>query len=108
MLWDAFHDDNCATQTSSTAEEALTTKLLTVQAIATSIDALAVGVSFAMLQVNVWFACTVIGIVAFLLSFFGSLLGKKIGCLFRQKATVIGGVILIGIGLKILLEHLFA
>lgn len=108
MIWDACHDDSCGKQTPRTAKEVLTARLLTVQAIATSIDALVVGVSFAMLQVNVWFACTIIGVIAFLLSFLGSLLGKKIGCLFRQKAAIAGGIILIGIGLKILLEHLFA
>ncbi len=107
MVWDACHNDPCDKQKNRSAQEVLTAKLLVVQAIATSIDALVVGVSFAMLQVNIWGACTIIGIVAFLLSFFGSLLGKKIGCFFQQKAAIAGGIILIGIGLKILLEHLF-
>lgn len=91
-----------------TAAEALNAKVLTVQAIATSIDALAVGISFSLLkEVNMWLSCTVIGIVAFVFSFAGALMGKKIGGLFKDKAELAGGIILCCIGLKILIEHLF-
>ncbi|MGN1098342.1 MAG: manganese efflux pump MntP family protein [Clostridia bacterium] len=91
-----------------TAKEALNAKVLTVQAIATSIDALAVGISFSLLpDVDMWLSCTIIGIVAFLFSFFGGLTGKKIGGLFKDKAELAGGIVLCAIGIKILVEHLF-
>ncbi|MBE7056395.1 MAG: manganese efflux pump [Ruminococcaceae bacterium] len=95
----------------------LTFKLVFMQGIATSIDALAVGISFAALGVkssfqlvstNIWVACGVIGIVAFVLPLIGGLLGKKIGCFLKNKAGLVGGLVLIGIGVKILLEHLLA
>lgn len=90
-----------------TAKETLTPRLLVTQALATSIDALAVGVSFAILdELNIWYACGVIGVVAFLLSFVGGMLGKKIGCYLKGKAEILGGIILICIGVKILIEHL--
>jgi len=80
---------------------------LTMLAIATSIDAMAVGVSFAVLQdVNIWIASLIIGAVAFILSFLGVLLGKKLGKLFKSGAELIGGIILVLIGTKILIESL--
>ena len=85
----------------------LSVKKLAVQAVATSIDALAVGIGLAVLEVDIVQASVVIGIIAFLFSFFGGVLGKRLGSVFRQSAGVFGGVILIGIGLKILVEHLF-
>ena len=90
-------------------------KMILMQGIATSIDALAVGISFAalaisvrfsLLTVNIWSSCLLIGAVAFVLSLTGGLLGRKIGGFFQNKAGIIGGVILILIGVKILLEHL--
>ena len=77
-------------------------------AIATSIDALAVGVSFAFLGVNIWWAITVIGVVTMLISMFGLKVGNIFGCKYKSKAEIAGGVILILIGLKILLEHMLA
>lgn len=82
-------------------------KTLTLQAIATSIDALAVGISFAILKVNIISAALVIGIVAFLFSVLGVRLGRRLGNIFRKRAEILGGFVLIGIGLKILIEHLF-
>ena len=76
-------------------------------AIATSIDALAVGVSFAFLKVNLFLAITTIGITTFILSFVCVLFGKKLGCLFEKYAEYLGGIILILLGIKILIEHLF-
>lgn len=90
-------------------------KMIVMQGIATSIDALAIGISFAalamgvefsFLTINIWSACLLIGVVAFLLSLIGGLLGRKIGGFFKNKAGIIGGIILILIGVKILLEHL--
>jgi len=80
--------------------------VLLILAIATSIDALAVGVSFAFLKVLIATPIIVIGIVTFLLSFIGVFIGNKLGHFFEKKIEIIGGLILIGIGVKILVEHL--
>ncbi len=74
--------------------------------IATSIDALAVGIMFAMLKVHIVSSVLIIGIVAFLLSFFGILIGNRYGMKYKKKAEVVGGLILVLIGLKILLDDL--
>lgn len=79
---------------------------LVMLAVATSIDALAVGVSMAFMDVKIGVAATVIGLVAFALSVVGGLAGRKLGGLFQQKAELVGGLVLIGIGIKILVEHL--
>lgn len=82
-------------------------KVLTVLAVATSIDALAVGVTFATMAVSLLLAASIIGIVAFVLSIAGMYIGNRFGDLFGNKAELIGGLVLVGIGLKILIEHLF-
>lgn len=82
-------------------------KLLFVQAVATSIDALAVGVSFAALKMPVISSSLMIGIITLVICFFGVYIGKKVGKFLNGKAEILGGVILIGIGVKILIEHLF-
>ena len=74
-------------------------------AIATSIDALAVGVSMAFMNVPVLLSAVVIGVVAFVLSVVGSMVGKRLGALFQRRAELVGGLVLIGIGLKIVIEH---
>ncbi|MBM6871140.1 manganese efflux pump MntP family protein [Pseudoflavonifractor phocaeensis] len=79
---------------------------LMMLAVATSIDALAVGVSMAFMKVDIAVAAAVIGLVAFVLSVVGGLAGRRLGNLFQQKAELVGGLVLIGIGLKILVEHL--
>jgi putative Mn2+ efflux pump MntP len=81
-------------------------KTMLILAVATSIDALAVGVSFAFLKVDIWTSILVIGLMTGAFSAFGILLGHMFGCRFKSKAEFAGGVILIGIGIKILLEHL--
>jgi len=81
-------------------------KTMIVLAIATSIDALAVGVTFAFFKVNLILAISIIGIVTFVLSLFGVVIGNKFGDKLQNKAELTGGIILIIIGLKILLEHL--
>lgn len=81
-------------------------KELIVMSFATSIDALIVGVTFAFLDTNIWTSVSLIGAVTFALSLFGVFLGSKIGKKLGGKAEIVGGVILIAIGLKILLEHL--
>lgn len=80
--------------------------VLLMLAVATSIDALAIGISFAFLQVSVVVPVLVIAAVTFLTSLLGVFLGKRWGHLFGNKVEVLGGLILVGIGLKILLEHL--
>lgn len=87
--------------------EKLDFKQIIILAIATSIDALAVGVSFAFLQVDILLAVILIGIVTFVLSYIAVFLGKKIGSILEKYAGIFGGIVLICIGLKILMEHLF-
>lgn len=83
-------------------------KELMVLGVATSIDALAVGISFALLEETIWGPSAVIGIVTFLLSFLGVLFGRKVGIFLQKKAGILGGIVLIAIGVKILLENLLA
>jgi putative Mn2+ efflux pump MntP len=79
---------------------------LVVLSVATSIDALAVGLSFAMLRVSIWYPSAVIGVITAGLSVVGVLLGGKLGLRFGRKMEVLGGAVLILIGVKILLEHI--
>lgn len=81
-------------------------KAMLVLAIATSIDALAVGVTFAFLGINIFIAIAVIGITTFVISIAGVKIGNVFGARYKSKAEIVGGVILILIGVKILLEHL--
>ena len=81
-------------------------KELLMLAIATSIDALAVGITFAFLRVNIVPAITIIGVTTFIISFAGVHIGHHFGSKYEKKAELAGGIILICIGLKILLEHL--
>ena len=74
-------------------------------AVATSIDALAIGVSFAFLKVDIWTAVLLIGICTALFSGVGVLIGRYFGHRWKSKAEFAGGFILIAMGLKILLEH---
>lgn len=84
----------------------LSARRLCVLAVATSIDALAVGVSMAFMEVKILLSALLIGAVAFVLSVAGGLAGRKLGTLFQRRATLAGGLVLIGIGIKILAEHL--
>lgn len=76
-------------------------------AVATSIDALAVGVTFAFLEVSIVFAVSVIGAVTFVISAAGVRIGNVFGAKYKSRAELAGGVILIILGVKILIEHLF-
>ena len=87
-------------------KEMLSFKNMSVLAIATSIDALAVGITLAFLQVNIIPAVTFIGIVTFLLSMVGVKIGNVFGIKYKSKAELAGGIILISMGIKILLEHI--
>ena len=81
-------------------------KTMIVLALATSIDALAVGITFAFLDVNLLLAISIIGIITFIISILGVKVGNKFGDRYQNKAELVGGIILVVLGIKILLEHL--
>ena len=81
-------------------------KNMLVLAVATSIDALAVGITLAFLKVNIWAAASFIGMTTFIISAAGVKIGHVFGEKYTNKAELAGGLILMGIGVKILLEHL--
>lgn len=105
MLYDAFHEEDGDEPVAGEAAR-LDLKEILMLAIATSIDALAVGVSFAFLQVDIVPAISLIGVITFALSLVGVAAGHQFGARFEKPATIVGGLVLILIGLKILLEHL--
>lgn len=86
--------------------DSLDIKEIFIMAVATSIDALAVGITFALVNVNIWGSITLIGLTTFILSANGVVIGNKFGAKYKSKAELAGGVILVLIGLKILFEHL--
>ena len=88
------------------ADASLDVKTMFLLAVATSIDALAIGITFASLKVNIIPAVCFIGIVTFIISFAGVKIGNVFGARYKNKAEIVGGIILILLGLKILLEHL--
>jgi len=102
MLMEAFKGDEEVLE----SNEQLNIKELVVLAIATSIDALAVGITFAFFQVSILPSITLIGITTFILSVIGVIIGNRFGVKFKSKAEIGGGFVLIFIGVKILLEHL--
>lgn len=88
------------------ADASLDVKTMFLLAVATSIDALAIGITFAFLKVNIIPAVCFIEIVTFIISFAGVKIGNVFGARYKNKAEIVGGIILILLGLKILLEHL--
>jgi putative Mn2+ efflux pump MntP len=101
MIREAF-DDNKEDKAGTDPTRGLTMVILSV---ATSIDALAVGLSRAMLNISVWLPAAVIGVVAGVLTVIGMLLGRRLGGNWGKRVEVCGGIVLCGIGVKILLEH---
>lgn len=103
MLLDALKNgqEECSMGSVLTAGELL------LQGVATSIDALAVGVSFAAMKANILASAGFIAVTTFVLSIAGVFIGKKFGAVLNKKAEIAGGVILIAIGLKIFIEHTF-
>lgn len=85
----------------------LTLKLLMIQGVATSIDALMVGVTFVGGILSIYTSILIIGVITFVLCFIGVFIGKKSGDLLASKSQIVGGLILIFIGTKTLIEHLF-
>lgn len=105
MLWEALHDDKDDEGGAGEQSSFVGLRPLLVLAVATSIDALAVGVSFAVLPVNLPLALAVIGVSTFAISLAGVALGRRVGAWLGKPAEILGGVVLIGIGARILLSH---
>lgn len=101
MIWEAFHEEN-----EESTEFRLDHKELLLLAIATSIDAFAVGIVFAAEKTRVLLSVSVIAAVTFAISFLGVVIGNKFGSRYEKKAEAVGGVILVLIGLKLLLDGL--
>ncbi len=104
MLWEAFTEDEDEGDNKNAERIDLGEYL--ILAIATSIDALAVGISFAALSVDIVPAVSLIGVTTFIFSVAGVAIGHTFGARYEKPATIVGGIVLILIGLKILLEHL--
>ena len=103
MVWESFHEEN-------EAKEGVDITIglpLIALSIATSIDSLAVGLSYAFVSIGIALPSILAGVVAFVITMIGFLLGKKVGEIFGRRAELFGGLVLIGIGLRILVEHLF-
>jgi len=106
MLWEAWKERNEKEEVCSCHSEDLKLKELFLLAIATSIDALAVGITFAFLKTPIIEAMIVIGTITFAISFAGVYIGNFFGSRYKNKAEFLGGAILIFLGVKILVQHL--
>ncbi len=103
MIYESFKS-NCET----TPNNPLKFHVLLGLSIATSIDALAAGVSFAVLKLDIIKVILIIGFTTFSISFIGTRIGKRVGCHFSSRVELIGGIVLIGIGVRILIQHLIS
>ena len=103
MIWEAFEIDPIEKNSNP-----LDIRILFTLSLATSLDALATGVSFALLGIPVVMPVIIIGVVTFLISFAGVWIGDKGGHFFGKKVEIIAGIILIAIGIKVLISHLTA
>lgn len=103
MVYESFKKDDCCCEKK---EESFNFRELVMLSVATSIDALAAGVTFAFFKVNIFGAVLLIGAVTFILSASGVAIGNRFGIRYKNKAEFIGGLALIIMGIKILLEHL--
>ena len=99
MIWDAFHEEEAQPADFRVGE-------LLIMAVATSIDALAVGITFAFLKVEIVPAVSFIGVTTFVISAAGVRIGNVFGSRWQKGAQIAGGVILVCLGVKILVEHL--
>ncbi len=102
-----IYENRSKTDSCEVNNKELTAKKIIIQAIATSIDALAVGVSLAAMNVSILYSASVISVITFVLCMIGANLGTRIGLLLEDKAEIFGGVILILIGLKIFVEDMW-
>ncbi len=96
-----------STKSDDGKEEDVTLSIAITLAVATSIDALMVGLSFAFLETSIFIPVLIIGIVTFVLSLLGFIFGSSMGKIFGKRIKILGGLILILIGIRILAEHLF-
>ena len=101
MIYESFRPES-----RQSLYDPLRIRVLLILSVATSIDALVIGISLAFMHVRIIQTALIIGIVTFVLSLAGYLIGKRIKDLFGSKVRILGGMILIGIGIKILVEHL--
>ncbi len=101
MIWESFKIEK-----TEESRNILNLFTLFVISIATSLDALAVGFSFALMRDSILIPVLVIGLVTFTLSLVGMAVGERLGHFFERKIEIVGGLILVGIGVKILLDHL--
>ncbi|MHB8070891.1 MAG: manganese efflux pump MntP [Candidatus Cryosericum sp.] len=104
MIFEAVHGGEAAEDCPQV--ERRSTREMLMLAIATSIDALAVGLSLSVLKISIWLPALIIGLTTFGFSVVGTLIGCGIGKLIKDKAEILGGAVLIGIGIKILLQGL--
>ncbi|MEW6515469.1 MAG: manganese efflux pump MntP family protein [candidate division FCPU426 bacterium] len=102
MVWGGWHPEQAGWR----AEDPTRGWLLLTLALATSVDALAVGFGFSLLQIPIWGAAGLIGVVALLMTLVGLHIGCRVGLTFGQRMEILGGLLLIGIGIKILVDHL--
>jgi putative Mn2+ efflux pump MntP len=102
MIWESFHEKEAKDRSTDITRWLV----LFTLSIATSLDSLGVGLSLAFLQVNITLASLTFGVVTFIVTIIGFLLGKRLGALVGERAELVGGVILIIIGLRILLEDI--
>jgi len=100
MIYESFGKSNEAKQNPSKGRN------LIILSVATSIDALAVGFTLAMLNVSIWYPCIIIGVVTGILSIIGIQLGARLGLRFGKTMELLGGLVLIAIGIRILIQHL--
>ncbi|MDR0666760.1 MAG: manganese efflux pump MntP family protein [Campylobacteraceae bacterium] len=100
MIKDGFSKENEKNAACSHAK-------MLILAVATSVDALVVGITFAFFEVDIYKAALIIGVITFFISMSGVMIGNRFGVKFKSKAEFIGGAVLIAIGIKILIEHTF-
>ena len=106
MVWEARNEADADRSASGCEQNVFGLRVMTMLAIATSIDALAVGITLPMLDAPLVLSLSTIGITTGLLSALGLFAGRRFGAALGQKLDVLGGLVLIGLGLKILIEHL--
>ncbi len=102
MIWESFHEKE-----ETVKKQAASLLTLATLSVATSLDALAVGLSFAFLNVNLPGAAATVGSVSFLITALGFVIGRRAGGVLGRWAEIVGGLVLIGIGIRIVVEHLF-
>jgi len=105
MIWESFE---MSEEEKACRPDQTRGKRLLILALATSIDALAVGLSLGVVRTGILFPAAIIGVTSFLMTIVGAKLGPVVGRIVGKRAELIGGIILIGIGVKILIEHLTA